>query len=199
MAITCAHTEHYIGTNCWGMNQAISFLAKPGKAKMIEFNPIRPANVCLPAGTRFVISSCHFEATKAAFAMFNQRVMECRLAAQVISAKSGLVGDSKKVHMLPTLQDGIGQPLTVMLGVVEHHLHQHPYTREEVCQILEVPSEELEKESLNVVAKGMQSFKLHMRATHIWVGWVGRMCCVPRRRGQRGGFHLQGVQGVLRE
>ena len=106
MAITCAHTEHYIGTNCWGMDQAISFLAEPGKAKMIEFNPIRPSNVCLTAGTRFVISNCHFEATKAAFVMFNERVMECRLAALVISAKSGLVGDSKKYTCCPPCKMG---------------------------------------------------------------------------------------------
>ena len=174
LAELCAHAEHYIGTEGGGMDQAISFLAEPGKAKMIEFNPIRPSNVCLPAGTQFVISNCLVEANKAAFAAFNERVTECRLAAQVISKKSGLTGGWKKVRTLRALQDGLGQPLTAMLGVVEQHLHQHPYTREEVCQILEVTSEELEKESLNVVAKDMQSFKLHMRATHVF-GEAGRV------------------------
>lgn len=174
LAELCAHAEHYIGTEGGGMDQAISFLAEPGKAKMIEFNPIRPSDVSLPAGTQFVISNCLVEANKAAFAAFNERVTECRLAAQVISKKSGLACGWKKVRTLRALQDGLGLQLTAMPGVVEQYLHQHYYTREEVCQILEVTSEELEKESLNVVAKDMQSFKLHMRAMHVF-GEAGRV------------------------
>ena len=86
------HTKHYIGTEGGGIDQAISFLAKPGKAKMIKFNPIRPSNVSLPVGTQFVISNCLVKANKVAFTAFNERVMECHLAAQVISKKSGQLG-----------------------------------------------------------------------------------------------------------
>ena len=52
----------------WGrvMDQAISFLARPGKVRMMEFNPIAPSNVSLPAGTHFVISNCLVEANKTA-------------------------------------------------------------------------------------------------------------------------------------
>eukprot|EP00731_Ephydatia_muelleri_P001858 Em0001g1858a len=123
MAITCAHTEHYIGTNCWGMDQAISFLAEPEKAKMIEFNPIRPANVCLPAGTRFVISNCHFEATKAAFAMFNQRVMECRLAAQVISAKTHLEQTQEEVLRYKVIVETEKQRKALQAAAESEHIH----------------------------------------------------------------------------
>lgn len=36
-----------------------------------------------------------------------------------------------------------------MLAVVEEILHQHPYEKKEVCQILGVTDEELNKESLS--------------------------------------------------
>eukprot|EP00731_Ephydatia_muelleri_P001587 Em0001g1587a len=98
LAELCAHAEHYIGTEGGGMDQAISFLAEPGKAKMIEFNPIRPSNVSLPVGTQFVISNCLIKTNKVAFAVFNERVMECHLAAQVISKKSGQVGSWKNKY-----------------------------------------------------------------------------------------------------
>ena len=168
LAELCAHAEHYIGTEGGGMDQATSFLAEPGKAMMIEFNPLRPSDVTLPAGTQFVISNCLVEANKAAFAAFNERVAECRLAARVIAKKSGLAGGWRKVRKLGELQAGLGQPLTTMLEVVREHLHEVPYTREEVCQILEITPEELEKDSLNAMTKDMQSFKLRMRATHVF-------------------------------
>eukprot|EP00731_Ephydatia_muelleri_P001883 Em0001g1883a len=73
------HTKHYIGTEGGGMD------AEPRKAKMIEFNPIRLSNVCLPVGTQFVISNCLVNANKVVFAVFNERVMECHLAAQALT------------------------------------------------------------------------------------------------------------------
>lgn len=37
LSATC---EHYVGTQSGGMDQAISIMAKPGYAKLIEFNPV---------------------------------------------------------------------------------------------------------------------------------------------------------------
>eukprot|EP00731_Ephydatia_muelleri_P037436 Em0470g2a len=85
------HTKHYIGTEGGGMD------AEPRKAKMIEFNPIRLSNVCLPVGTQFVISNCLVNANKVVFAVFNERVMECHLAAQVISKKTHLEQTQEEV------------------------------------------------------------------------------------------------------
>ena len=53
------------------------------QAKMIDFDPIRAADVKLPEGHVFVISHCLAELNKAATSDFNQRVVECRLACQV--------------------------------------------------------------------------------------------------------------------
>ena len=122
LAELCAYTKHYIGTEGRGMDQAISFLAEPGKAKMFEFNPIRPSNVSLPVGTQFVISNCHVKANKVAFTAFNERVMECHLAAQVISKKSGLAGSWEKSTHVAVSDHCADSQDHVEFGLDSHHL-----------------------------------------------------------------------------
>lgn len=59
-----------------------------GSAKLIEFDPLKATDVTLPNEAVFVIAhslTCH---NKAQTSDFNQRVLECRLAAQVISCKT---------------------------------------------------------------------------------------------------------------
>ncbi|XP_014677082.1 PREDICTED: N-acetylgalactosamine kinase-like [Priapulus caudatus] len=82
LAELCAHYEKYIGTEGGGMDQSISFMAKQGMAKFIEFNPIRGVDVKLPEGAVFVIANSCVTASKAVTSHFNTRVVECRLAAQ---------------------------------------------------------------------------------------------------------------------
>lgn len=63
--------------------QAISIMAKPGFAELIDFNPIKATDVQLPSGGTFVIAHCLAESKKAETAAtnYNNRVVECRLAA----------------------------------------------------------------------------------------------------------------------
>ena len=98
------------------MDQAISFLTERGEAMMIEFNPIRPTKVQFPNGMVFVISNTLVQARKAAFASFNERVVECRLAAQVIAKHKGL--EWKKVRKLVVLQEELKLELSEMEAVV---------------------------------------------------------------------------------
>ena len=164
-ATLCAQAERYIGTEGGGMDQAISFLAEPGWAKMIEFNPLRPSNVHLPAGYIFVISNTLVEANKAAFSFYNKRVVECRLAAQVVAKKNGL--EWRKIRKLLQLQEALGKPLSEMVDVIDC-LDPEPYGRDKICKILEVSREELQSESLSEMTKGMETFKLYMRASHVF-------------------------------
>ena len=162
----CARSERYIGTEGGGMDQAISFLAEPNKAKMIEFNPIRPTDVQLPTGTTFVISNSLIDSNKAAASSFNERVAECRLAAQVIAKHKGL--EWKNTKKLLALQEALGKQLSEMPGIVSECLHTEAYTRDEICQFLGISSEELESESLSQMTRGMQQFELYKRATHVF-------------------------------
>ena len=52
---------------------------------MIDFNPVRTCNVQLPDGITFVITHSCVEIHKGETAIFNVRVIECKLAAQVIN------------------------------------------------------------------------------------------------------------------
>uniref|UniRef100_A0A2P2K6T6 Uncharacterized protein MANES_15G001800 n=1 Tax=Rhizophora mucronata TaxID=61149 RepID=A0A2P2K6T6_RHIMU len=80
--LTCK-CERHIGTQSGGMDQAISVMAKPGFAELIDFNPIHATDVELPDGGTFVIANSLAESQKAVTAAtnYNNRVVECRLAA----------------------------------------------------------------------------------------------------------------------
>lgn len=55
-----------------------------GCAKLIEFSPLRSQDVLLPKGAVFVIADSLASLNKASTSDFNCRVVECRLAAQVM-------------------------------------------------------------------------------------------------------------------
>ena len=166
LADLCAHAEHYIGTEGGGMDQAASFLSEGGKAQMITFNPIRTAEVQLPSCAVFIVSNCLVEKNKAASADFNERVVECRLAAQVMAKLEGL--DWHKTRKLVDLQNGLQVSLQEMPAIVDKHLHVGPYSRQEVLKILGITDEELVVESLSENTKEMQVFQLHKRAMHVY-------------------------------
>ena len=162
----CAKCERYIGTEGGGMDQAISFLGAENTAMKIEFNPIRPTEVKLPQGVRFIIANSLVLENKAAASQFNVRVAECRLSAQVIAKAKGK--DWKQVRKLLTLQESLELPLSEMAGIARDVLHPEPYTRDELCKILEITDEELQSECLNEKTKSVASFKLHDRALHVF-------------------------------
>lgn len=58
-------------------------------AKLIEFNPLHATSVMVPPGGTFVVANSLAPMNKAANSYFNCRVMECRLAAQVMAKRAG--------------------------------------------------------------------------------------------------------------
>ncbi|KAJ0034421.1 hypothetical protein Pint_24305 [Pistacia integerrima] len=118
--LTC-ECERHIGTQSGGMDQvrdnilfnckfhsyfAISIMAKTGFAELIDFNPIRATDVQLPAGGTFVIAHSLAESQKAVTAAtnYNNRVVECRLAAIVLGIKLGMK-PTEAVSKVKTLSD----------------------------------------------------------------------------------------------
>ncbi|XP_032806419.1 N-acetylgalactosamine kinase [Petromyzon marinus] len=166
LAEVCARCERYIGTEGGGMDQSISFLAEAGKAKLIEFNPLRASDVRLPGGAAFVITNSLAQMNKAASSHFNMRVVECRLATKVMAKTKGLAW--RNITKLGELHEKLGLELPEMVRLVEETLHCEPYNRDEVCSLLGIASEELEASVLSENTRDANSFKLYQRAKHVF-------------------------------
>ncbi|VAH97560.1 unnamed protein product [Triticum turgidum subsp. durum] len=175
---TCK-SERHIGTQSGGMDQAISIMAKPGFAELIDFNPIKATDVQLPSGGTFVIAHCLAESKKAETAAtnYNNRVVECRLAAIVLAIKLGM--DTKKaVTSVTTLSDVEGLCVSFAgkegssdPGVaVKKLLHEEPYT---LVEIEKITGQSLatvfqsSQTSLDVL-RAAKHFKLFQRASHVY-------------------------------
>ncbi|XP_044484408.1 galactokinase-like [Mangifera indica] len=176
--LTC-ECERHIGTQSGGMDQAISIMAKTGFAELIDFNPVRATDVQLPAGGTFVIAHCLAESQKAVTAAtnYNNRVVECRLAAILLGIKLGMK-PTQAVSEVKTLSDveglcvayagnhGSSDPVLA----VKDLLHEKPYTAEDIENI---SGEKLSSVFANSptsleVLKAAKHFKLHQRAAHVY-------------------------------
>nr|XP_045604354.1 N-acetylgalactosamine kinase-like isoform X1 [Procambarus clarkii] len=166
LAEICAHCETHIGTQGGGMDQAISFLATKDTAKVIEFNPLRATSVNLPAGAIFVVANSLAPMNKAANSSFNCRVMECRLATQIMAKQAGLAW--REYNKLGQLQKIMGKSLPQMISLVSETFEPRPYSKEEICEMLHTTSEELDQLTLSENTRDIQEFKLHNRALHVF-------------------------------
>ncbi|KAJ4721978.1 Galactokinase [Melia azedarach] len=176
--LTC-ECERHIGTQSGGMDQAISIMAKSGFAELIDFNPIHATDVQLPAGGTFVIAHSLAESQKAVTAAtnYNNRVVECRLAAIVLGIKLGME-PKVAISKVKTLSDveglcvafaGNSGSLDPVLAVKEF-LHEEPYLAEDIENITHEKLAtifENSPSSLDVL-KAAQHYKLYQRAAHVY-------------------------------
>ncbi|KAH7695288.1 galactokinase, partial [Aphelenchoides avenae] len=171
LAQLAAKSEHFIGVEGGGMDQAIESLAEPGKALRIDFNPLKWEPVKLPADALFAVLHSGSEFNKGATSYYNQRVVECRIAAQIMAKRSGH-SDWKSMRKLRQLAELLGNvPPKEMLNHVNKLLEKgndEPYTREEVLKLLEATNDDLVKHSLNQNTEDMQQFWLTKRANHVY-------------------------------
>uniref|UniRef100_A0A0C9S9T9 TSA: Wollemia nobilis Ref_Wollemi_Transcript_6197_2086 transcribed RNA sequence n=1 Tax=Wollemia nobilis TaxID=56998 RepID=A0A0C9S9T9_9CONI len=175
---TC-ECERHIGTQSGGMDQAISIMARPGYAELIDFNPIKATDVQLPAGGTFVIANSLAESQKAVTAAtnYNNRVVECRLASIVLAIKLGMEA-KEAASKVKTLSDVEGLCISFAadhgssdaLIAVKEFLHEEPYTKEEIEQILEESLESVMAGSSTSLAVLLAAthFKLFQRASHVY-------------------------------
>ncbi|CAA7400148.1 unnamed protein product [Spirodela intermedia] len=176
--LTC-ECERHIGTQSGGMDQAISIMAKSGFAELIDFNPIHASDVQLPAGGTFVIAHSLAESQKAVTAAtnYNNRVVECRLAAIVLGIKLGMK-TKEAISKVKTLSDVEGLCVSYAgehghsdpLFAVKEFLNETPYTAEEIEKITE---EDLSSIFVNSptsldVLRAAKHFKLFQRASHVY-------------------------------
>ncbi|KAJ9154626.1 hypothetical protein P3X46_027945 [Hevea brasiliensis] len=176
--LTC-ECERHIGTQSGGMDQAISVMAQTGFAELIDFNPIRATDVQLPAGGTFVIAHSLAESQKAVTAAtnYNNRVVECRLAAIVLAIKLGMKPEDA-ISKVKTLSDVEGLCVSFASShgssdpvvAVKEFLKEEPYTAEEIEKITEenLPLIFSSSPSSLDVLKAAKHYKLHQRAAHVY-------------------------------
>ena len=167
LADLCAKAERFIGTQGGGMDQAIEILAVEGKAQYIQFNPIRTKLVELPSDACFVIANSLSESNKAAGSEFNQRVVECRLAAKVLAKRLNL-DNWKKIVKLIDVQSGSNCSLPEMMEWVDKYLHHEPFTKDELTDLLDMTEQELNSSVLTANTNHLKTFKLYQRAYHVF-------------------------------
>ncbi|XP_034254983.1 N-acetylgalactosamine kinase [Thrips palmi] len=167
LASLCAKSERYIGTEGGGMDQAIAFLAKPGCAKHISFKPLRSADVKIPAGLAILVAHSFAELNKAAGDQFNHRVAECRLASVILAQKSGLT-TWKNLLVLADVQKELNVSLSDMVLRTSELLPKDTYSKEEICEILQISSDEVDQCFLPENTRNTKLFKLRQRATHVF-------------------------------
>ncbi|XP_050432803.1 N-acetylgalactosamine kinase isoform X2 [Adelges cooleyi] len=166
LAEISAKCERYIGTAGGGMDQAIAVHAKQGYASRIDFNPLTIKQFRLPSDATFIIAQSLATKNKAASNDFNTRVVECRLASQIIAKQRGL--DWKQLTVLSRLQKNLGYTLDEMIELVHQHLHVASYSKKEVCDLLSVSGDELDRLSLTPNTRQVPEFSLHQRALHVF-------------------------------
>ncbi|THU73531.1 hypothetical protein C4D60_Mb04t23850 [Musa balbisiana] len=176
--LTC-ECERYIGTQSGGMDQAISIMAKTGFAELIDFNPICASDVQLPSGGTFVIAHSLAESQKAVTAAtnYNNRVVECRLAAIVLAIKLGM-SSNDAVSKVKTLSDVEGLCVSFAKNhrssdpvlAIKELLMEEPYTAEDIEKITgeNLTSIFANSPSSLDVLRAAKHFKLFQRASHVY-------------------------------
>ena len=162
VADAAAKAERYVGVASGGMDQAISMMGMQGVAKQVEFNPIRATDVILPPGSTFVVANSLAVSDKAvgAHRRYNMRVIECRLAAVILSLSLGKDASSalssikilKDVEPLVAERYGGGAPGSIELlalasQAVKDHLHEGRYTLEEIEGLIGTKCEKIYEDS----------------------------------------------------
>ncbi|KRX83485.1 N-acetylgalactosamine kinase [Trichinella sp. T6] len=106
LAEFCSHCEKNAGVNGGSMDHFICFTAREGRAKYIQFKPLRLDDVTLPPKARFVVFHCGLESAKgAANSLFNKRVTECHLATKFIANVFRL--DWRRMNTIKDVQDAV--------------------------------------------------------------------------------------------
>ncbi|MCP9258319.1 N-acetylgalactosamine kinase [Dirofilaria immitis] len=145
----CAEVERFVGVEGGGMDQAIEVLANEGSAMLINFNPLRFSLVTLPENALFAVIHSGEALNKAATSQYNERVVECRLAAQIAQ------------RLRKTAQE--------MISVVEKVLHIATYTKDDALRLLDITNEIFKETILTTNTQHMKTFKLAQRAKHVYM------------------------------
>ena len=111
LAELLARGERYVGVLSGGMDQAAILLGRPGHVLRLDFFPLRCRPVAVPGDAAFVVAHSLDDAAKSGRArgLYNQRVVECRLACAVLADRLQrpleYLGDLSSSDVLDLLPD----------------------------------------------------------------------------------------------
>lgn len=169
-----ALSERHVGVTSGGMDQAISIMAMPGTAKLVEFNPVRATDVVLPQTAAFVICNSLAVSNKAekATKQYNLRVVECRLATAMLALavgqpKDDAVGIKTLKELEPLLQAKFVEGAA---KAAESLLHEDGYSHSEIENALGMKLTDFysgDAAALRVLDANA-AFKLRDRAVHVF-------------------------------
>lgn len=190
-------SERNVGVNSGGMDQAASVFPLQGQALYVSFVPeLSARNVSFPELTSplvFVVAQSFVAADKHVTGpvCYNLRVVECTLAALVLSkifgiknlpSDAGPLGKSlrgfhdayfqhkegvENNHNVPAEQ--FQKQLEDLVAKVDQYLPQEEgYTREQISQITGIPIPQLEQEYMSKFPVRGERFLLRQRALHVF-------------------------------
>ncbi|XP_058202120.1 galactokinase isoform X2 [Rhododendron vialii] len=178
-AFVCSSTIAIMAAFDVNFPKAISIMAKSGFAELIDFNPGRATDVPLPLGGSFVIAHSLAESNKAVTAAtnYNNRVVECRLAAIVLGIKLGME-PQEAISKVKTLSDVEGLCISFAGShgssdpelAVKELLSEETYTAEDIEKITKENLISIfanSPTSLDVL-KAAKCYKLYQRASHVY-------------------------------
>jgi len=175
IADLAAKSERYMGVMSGGMDQAISMTAKAGYAKHIQFDPLTAKDVKLPGGVSIVVANTLVESAKyvTAATCYNRRVMECVLAAKLLSHKLGQSWTNVKRLRDVQEQTTPNRSLEALAEAVRTHLSNDPYSADDVAAALSVSKSDLWKncfEKLTAQVEFPEGKELYLgkRAFHVF-------------------------------
>lgn len=191
-------SERAVGVNSGGMDQSASVFSQRGSALYVSFLPELGARTISFPQTHtpltFVIAQSFVAADKHVTApvCYNLRVVECTLAALVLSKICGLKGglpedssplgvslrgfqnaffkerenveDNSKVSA-----DVYREQLDKLVHLVDNYLHQEEgYTREQISELVGADIKELEDKFMTKFPVRAETFMLRQRAMHVF-------------------------------
>lgn len=190
-------SERNVGVNSGGMDQAASVFPRTGQALYVSFVPeLSAKNIAFPELSSplvFVIAQSFVAADKHTTApvCYNLRVVECTLAALVLSKIFGLkdlpsdagpLGGSLRGFHDAYMQEKEGVPnnhkvskedfqaqLQDLVAKVDHYLPQEEgYTRQQISEITGVSIPDLESTYMKKFPVRAEKFKLRQRTLHVF-------------------------------
>ncbi len=176
LAELLARAERFVGMEGGGMDQATSLLGRVRAALKIDFFPLRVRPVSLPIEVALIVCNSLVRAAKSSAARdaYNRRVIECRLAALLLSSALGrMLGRTVESHLLSELSaERCNIKEEEMMKLARQTFGEEPLFLKDIAGRIGTEAEGIIKKHLtlkdgSVLIEPKDGFKLWSRYRHV--------------------------------